>query len=298
MGATQSSDKAFQPKVWNDFALAYFDRKMGLGALAAVDDTLKAKPGETVNFPYFKAVGAAEKPAQTDSLQVDRLRDDAFNCTVYEIGKAVGWKAKARRVSAATPTAEDQEALSQIGRVIAEQVDVDLIAVMNGSGAYVDGLIQTGATDTCNVRDLLKSKIIGFGDKQDKAVAIVMHSLDFMNMMADSTAGFLSALATDPLYDRPGFMGRILGCALFVLDTVPRATDIVGKKAYYHFIMKANPYGFIYAEDLNLEKDRDILAREDLLAGTMWIGVTTLHAKIASNDYRVTRGLFSTNVAA
>ena len=45
----------------------------------------------------------------------------------------------------------------------------------------------------------MKSKVMGFGDKSDQAIACAIHSQDFLNMFTDNTVGFLKADATDPL---------------------------------------------------------------------------------------------------
>ncbi len=298
MSATQSGDVGFVPKVWSDHIEAYFNRKMGIGQLALMNDQLKAAPGETVNFPYFKAIGEAQEPAQDEGLEVEALQDDSFDCTVKEIGKAVGWKDKALVVSA-NPGGQHGEAQRQIGRVFAEKVDTDLVTLINAASAnYTDGFIATTTgTHNANIRLLMQSKITGFGDKQDEAVAVAMHSQDFMNIMIDSTAAFLAANATDPFYGLPGFQGRLLGMALFVLDTMPAVSGgINSKKAWYHFIFKPNPFGIYMKRDMSPEQDRDILHRETVVSATMWYGVCSLHGKVAATDLRVTRGAFATSL--
>lgn len=299
MSATNSSDVKFVPKVWSDHINAYFDRKMGLGQLAMMDKTLEAEVGETVNFPYFKKIGDAQEPLESEGLEVEALQDDSFSVTVKEIGKAVGWKKKALRKSAAKQGTQEDEAQSQIAQVLAEKVDKDIISTINANGASVAGYVATTNTQTANVRDLLKSKIMGFGDKSDQAVACAIHSLDFMSMFSDNTAGFLKADATDPLFGSPGFQGRLLGMAIFTLDSMPEVPGgIAGKKAYQHFIFKANPFGIYMAEEMLVEKDRDILHRENVVAATMWYGVLSLHAKVSSDDKRIIKGAFVTELSA
>jgi hypothetical protein len=302
MGATRTTDVAFVPKVWSDHINAYFDRKMGLGQLAVVDKTLQGAPGETVTFPYFKAIGAAQEPTQDEGLEVEALVDDSFSCTVKEIGKAVGWKDKARRKSAANKTGikdnsvQEAEAQRQIARVFAEKVDADIITTINTSGAYCDGYVEA-STGLATIQNLLKSKITAFGDKQSDAIAVAMHSQDFLNIMTDSTAGFLKADANHPFYGLPGFEGTLLGMALFVLDTMPAAPNVNSKKAWYHFIFKANPFGIYMAEDMEPEMDRDMLHRENLVSATMWYGILSLHGKVAATDLRIARGVFGTTVS-
>jgi len=297
MSATQASDVAFVPKVWSDHINAYYDRKMGLGSLAVMDKTLQSEPGETANFPYFKTIGAAQEPAEDEGLEVEALQDDAFSVTVKEIGKAVGWKDKSRRKSSANKKGirpngiQEGEAQRQISRVFAEKVDADIITEINSVGNYSAGYVATSSTHTCTVQKILQSKITAFGDKQSDALAIAMHSQDFLSMMTDTTTGFLKADANDPFYDRPGFEGRLLGMALFTLDTMPSVT-IDSTAAHYHFIFKANPFGIYMAEDMDPEMDRDILHRETILAATMWYGVLALHGKVATDDKRIARGAF------
>lgn len=296
MGATVAADVVFRPKVWSDHAMAYFDRKMSLGQLALVDKTLTSAPGETVNFPYYKAIGAAQSPSESEGLEVEALEDDSFSVTVAECGKAVGWKDKSKRVGAQKDP--EGEAQRQIGRVIAEKVDTDLQTLINVSDNYVTGFTAAGASDKFTLSELLKLKIACFGDKMGQAIAVSMHSLNYATMMTDTTSGMLKMDANDPFYGVEGFMGRILGMAIFVLDTSLRVSDQGAKKTYAVHIFKANPFGIYMAEELMFEKDRDILHRENIVAATCWYGTLGLHAKVATNDYRIGRGTYASEVAA
>lgn len=290
MSATQSSDFVFEPKVWKDHIRAYFDKKLVFGAIASKDDSLMAAPGETVNFPYFKAIGAVEEPAEDEGLSVDKLQDDSFSCTVKEVGKAVGIKKKAFKKSATTKEAIISEIQSQLGRVHAEKVDADLISEINTSGNYQQGYTSvTAATDYMNVRNLVQAKITGFGDKAEDAVAVQMHSLQFLDLLKDSTAGFLKADALDPFWGMGGFMGRILGMAVFVSDQCPAGGTIDSKSSKHAFLHKVNPYGIIMKQDMELESDYDTLQREWVFTSNEWYGVKSFHAKINSLDYKTVR---------
>lgn len=296
MSATQSADFVFRPKVWKDHIRAYFDKKLVFGAIAARDESLVAAPGETVNFPYFKAIGAVEEPGEDQGLIVDKLADDSFSSTVKEVGKAVGVKKKAFIISAAKKEAIISEVQQQLARVHAEKLDLDLLTEMGTTGNYVAGYQAAAAGDTMNIRTMLEGKVVGFGDKQDQSVAIQMHSLQFMDLMKDSTAGFLKADAVDPMYGMGGFEGRFLGLALFVSDQIPRAADVGGKQTRTAFIHKMNPYGVIMKQDMELESDYDTLQREWVFTSNEWYAVKSFHAKINSLDYKTTRLVTTTSV--
>ncbi len=284
------ADFAFTPKVWADHVDAYFDKKLVFGAFALVDRTLSAAPGTTQNFPYFKAITAAEEPAADEALTVGKLEDDSFSCTIKEIGKAVGIRRAALRASATKQDRIFSEVQSQIGRVQAEKVDADLITEINTSGSYVQGYTSTtAATDKMTVQVLAEGKLVAFGDKANEASVCFMHSHNYLDLLTDSTAGFLKADANDPWYNVPGFKGRILGMALVVSDQCPAGSTIDSKTSFQCFICKPNAYGFMAAEAPDMEYDYDILHREHVFAGTQWYGVKSFHAEIATLDYRIAR---------
>lgn len=287
MSATISTDFVFEPKVWKDHIAAYFDDKLLFGAVAAIDDTLTAQPGETVNFPFFETIGAVEEPAETDALSVDNLSDDSFTATVKEVGKAVGVKKKAFKVSAARTERIIQEITAQMGRRHAEKIDDDLITEVSLSSSHTVGFTATAAADTMNVRTLMTAKVVAFGDKQDEALAVHMHSLQFLDLTIDTVAGFLKADALDPFFRTPGFQGRLLGMAIFVTDKTPKeGAQIDSKDAYRSFFHKVDPYGFIIKQDLELDADFDILNREWVFASNEWYAVKSFHKKISTLDQK------------
>lgn len=291
MAATVAADFVFQPKVWKDHVSAYFDDKLLFGAIAMRDDSLTAQPGTTQNFPYFKQIGVVEEPAETASLAVDSLSDDSFSATVKEVGKAVGVKKKAFKVSAANTERIIAEITSQMGRRHAEKIDDDLLTEMSTVGSYVDGFTATVAADTLNVRSVLKALVVGFGDHHEDAIAIQMHSKQLYDLMSDSTSGFLKADANDPMYNVPGFSGRLFGMAIFVSDKIPNngGVQIDSKDAYNAFIHKMDPYGILLKQDMEMESDYDLLAREWLFTSNQWYAVKSFHAKISALDYKTVR---------
>jgi N4-gp56 family major capsid protein len=286
MSATVAADFVFEPKVWQDHINAYFDRKLVYGAAAVVDRTLTTAPGLTVEFPYFKKIGDAEEPGETDSLQVDNMSDDSFNATVKEVGKAVGIKKKAFKKSAASQDTILSQAQMQLARVMAEKVDKDLLTEFSGAGNFVNGFTATAAAQVMNPANLLKAKIAGLGDRSNEALVCFMHSKQYLDMLTDTTAGFLKADANDPMYMVQGFMGRLLGMAIVVVDTIPAGSTIDSKNSYRAFIHTAEPYGIMMKQDIEVEEDYDILAREHVVASNQWYAVKSFHAKIDAANYR------------
>lgn len=292
MGATVAADFAFEPKVWGDHVSAYFDRKLVYGAFALRDNTLTSEPGMTQNFPYFKAVGAAEEPAESDSLSVDNLEDDSFSCTVKEVGKAVGIKKKAFKKSAARSERIVSEIQAQIGRVMAEKVDGDLLDLIKHDDNSTQGFLAAAAADKMSAANLIKAKITAFGDKHKDAMVCFMHSLQYLDLYTDSGTGLIKADANDPAYLIEGFEGRIGGMALVTVDSTPKhgaPTQIDSKDAYRATIHKPNSYGIMLKQDMEMESDYDILARQWVFTGNQWYGVCSFHAKVSASDKKAAR---------
>lgn len=273
---TQSSDFAFAPKVWQDHIMAYFDRKLVYGAFALRDDSLTASPGLTQNFPYFKKIGAAQKPAEDEGLTVDSLTDDSFSVTVIEVSKAVGVSKKAFKVSAARTERVIQEIHEQIGRVMAEQVDADLQTALNASSTLGYLSAAGNSYGVMNIKNLNIGKLVAFGDKHKDSIVCFMHSMQYLDFMVDSSAGFLQANALDPMFMVEGFEGRFGGMGVVTVDTVQKnqgnGTQINSKNCYDAMICKANAYGFMVKQEMELESDYDILHRQWVFAGDQWYG--------------------------
>lgn len=289
MSATTSADFVFTPKVWKDHIDAYFRRRLVAGAFALQDNTLTSAPGTTINFPYFKKIGAAEEPTEDEGLAVDKLSDDSFTSTVKEVSKAVGVKKKAFKTSAAATDKIISEVQRQIARVMAEKIDSDLITEFSTGGNFTSGFTAAATTDVMNVANLNKGRITAFGDLFQDASVCFMHSLQFMDLMNSSPAGFLQANALDPMFLVQGFSGRLLGMALVVTDNLGSAAGsggLSGHTVYNSYIHKENAYGFIVKQDMEIESDYDILHREWVFTGDHWYAVKSFHAKVSAQDLK------------
>jgi len=287
MTATTAADFVFQPKVWSDHVKAYFDKMLVFGAFAVRNNELQAEgSGLTVNFPYFKAIGAAEEIAENASLTVDSLSDDSFSATVFEVGKAVGFTKKAFKKSAASQEKILAEATSQIGRVHAEKVDAKLLAEIETS--HTQGFLATGAGDTMNIRTLNVAKTVAFGDKHMQSVVCFMHSLQMLDLQNDPTSGFMKADANDPMNMIQGYSGKYLGMNIVVNDQMTKLGAQIGAKdAYRAIICKEGAYGIMSKQDMEFDTDKDILAREIYITGNEWYAVKNFDKKISNLDKKI-----------
>jgi N4-gp56 family major capsid protein len=289
MSATKSTDWNFNPVVWQTHIDAYFRTKLVYGAFASTEASLTSEPGTTITFPYFKTIGAVEEPAEDEGLTVDNLSDDSFTATVKEVGKAVGIKKKAFKKSAAAADRLMGEAQRQIGRRMAEKVDADLLTEFSAGSNYTAGFDATLTTDLMSANQLLTARVVGYGDRQDEAKVVFMHSAQWLDLMTNSSSGFMVANALDPNVLVKGFMGYLLGMAIVVVDSVPAGVAISGKRVFNAFMHTESAYAFITKQDLEVEDDYDILMREWVVTGNQWYAVKSYHSKISALNVRTVR---------
>lgn len=297
MARTLASDFGFQPQVAKDHIQAYFRKKLVFGAFAYSDNTLKGEDGDVIDFPFYGKIGAAEKPAETGVLTVDNLTDGSFQATVFEAGKAVGFTKKSLRKHANGPEGAFMEASRQIAQVHEELLEDELLGVMNNVANH-DVVAAAADTVLLNIRLINQWRLTGFGDRADEAVACFIHSHNYLDFINDTTAGFLKMDAQSPWYQVPGYQGSLFGMAVVITDNVPREADINGKRVYGGFMCKANAYGYMMAQETEIEDDYDILAREYVLTGNQWYAVRGFHKAIASDDVRLLKFSVQSSVPA
>lgn len=298
MPAMSSSDVVFEPKVWSDHVQAYFDEKLVYGAFALKNYDLTTEgTGLTVNFPYYKQIGEAEEPEEDESLTVDSLSDDSFSATVFEVGKAIGIKKKVFKKSADTTAGIISEAHRQMARRHAEKVDSHLNTEINTAGNFTEGYKATAAGNTTTNKLLLTAKVKAFGDKHDESVVCFMHSLQWLDMMTDSTAGFLKAEANDPLSAVKGYTGTMFDMAIVIVDSVKKNVggQIDSKDNYQAHFHKINSYGIMEKQDVEFDEDKDILAREKIFTSNQWYAIKSFHTKISDDDKKT--GTFITTIS-
>jgi len=292
MGSTTTSDLAFEPKVWSDHIKAYFDKFLVFGAYALRNNQLSGEgTGLLVSFPYFNAIGAAEEPGETDIVTVDKLTDGSFSCTVFEVAKAVGFKKKAFKKSSASQDEIMSEAMRQLARVHAEKIDSKLNDEISADANSVVGFLAVDATGKTTVDVLTEARIVAFGDKFQQGSVCFMHSLQYLSLIKNSGSGFLKADANDPGFMVNGYVGKLVGMGIVVTDQVKKNVDgqIAGVDNYRGLIAKENAYGIITKQEMEMDSDKDILAREYIVASNEWYGVKSFHAKISADDKKAAR---------
>lgn len=298
---TWAADIKFEPKTYSDHVKAYFDTKLVLGAFAVRNSDLMGEgKGLVVNFPYYNTIGEAEEPEENEKVGIDNLTDDSFNTSVFEVAKGVGFSQKSFLSTADSKAGMIEEGMSQIGRRFAERVEKKLleeIFTYSGTPTGSPGLTEASynnmvigykaakATDVMNPRIFLEARELAFGDKADETAVCFMHTLQLLDLMTDTTSGFLKADANSPWNFLGGFQGTLFGTPIIRYDGVPKASaQVANTDAYVAHFHKANAFGIIEKEDVTMTEDFDAAARKYFVVGNQWYGVKSFDRKIHSLD--------------
>lgn len=242
------------PDVWADMVQAKFKGAMILGTLALDDSTLEGKPGDTVNFPKWTALGEAEDLTEGTPMTPEQLGTDPGNsATIKEAGKAVELTDKSRLVAFGDPYAETQR---QLGVLIARKIDKDLTAA-----AEAPGVITVDASTAALSWNVMVSGIEKFGDEwdPDNMAGLVIHSVQRAALLRDPN--FISAdkLGAGAVIPR-GVIGQVGGVNIYVSDRVTK-TGTGADTTYNALLLRRGALGLLYKRRPIVETDRDILAR-------------------------------------
>ncbi|MFI5686782.1 N4-gp56 family major capsid protein [Streptomyces sp. NPDC051636] len=241
------------PDVWADMVQAKFKGALILGTLAVDDNTLEGKPGDSVSFPKWTALGEAEDLTEGTPMTPEQLGTNPGNsATIKEAGKAVELTDKSRLVAFGDPYAETQR---QLGVLIARKIDKDLTAA-----AEATGVITVDASTKALSWDVMVSGIERFGDEWDpeNMAGLVIHSVQRAALLRDPN--FISAdkLGTGAVIPR-GVIGQVGGVNIYVSD---RVTVTPGTTPTYNaLLIRRGSLGLLYKRRPIVETDRDILAR-------------------------------------
>ncbi|MCL7380891.1 hypothetical protein [Streptomyces sp. 35G-GA-8] len=105
------------PGVWAGMVQSKFKGAVVLGTMALNDTTLEGEPGDSVNFPKWKALGEAEDLAEGTAVPPEQLgTDPGDSTTIEEAGEAVEITERARLVAFGDPYTERQRQLGVIAR--------------------------------------------------------------------------------------------------------------------------------------------------------------------------------------
>lgn len=243
------------PEVFADLAQASFTGKVKvLGSPAVIEDTtLVGQPGETINFPKWGSLSELDDLTKGVAMTPVELAQTEASAIIKEAGKAVVINDRDKLTILGGSGAE-AEAVRQFGVLASRKIDGDLIT----EAVAAAGLTATAAVGgTTLTWSRLVDAFALFGDdfEPEEFAGIYINSAQMAEAFKDSQ--FIDASKVgDSSILRRGVIGLLGGVPVYVTNRVAAKTIL---------LMKQNVLGALYKRRPEVEQDRDILKRQDVL---------------------------------
>ena len=255
MGQTTMLANLIDPEV----LATYIDKKLihniVFAPLAEVDTTLVGAPGDTIKFPYYSYIGAAEDLTEASAISTVSLNASTVSVQIKEAGKGVEVTDTAMLSAYGNPV---EEIGSQLVKAVADKVDIDFLTTMGGATQVYSTSTSQAAI---GVQDLANSLEL-FGEDIDGKKTLIVSPKTYTAIRNTKDWAPASEFAAGALVR--GAVGQIFGCDIIVSNRLRNANAL--KECAY--IVKPRALRLVLKRETLLEADRDILRRVNVYTAT------------------------------
>jgi len=229
------------PQVLADFVDQKLINNIVFAPLADVDTTLVGNPGDTLEFPTYAYIGAADDLTEGSAMSAVSLNASTVSVKIKEAGKAVDITDTARLSAYGNPVSEIG---NQLLKSMSDKVDIDFLATMNGIGSQMTRSGVSAVIDISNALEL-------FGEDIDGQKGLLVPPALYTKIRNTKDWAPASEFAAGALVR--GAVGQIFGCDIIVSNRL--------KTANQAYIVKPGALKLVLKRDSLVESDRDILSR-------------------------------------
>ena len=209
------------PEVVADLVDTNYGANITLLPLTVMDNTLVGQPGDTLKFPAFRYIGAAEEINENGQITATLLTSYAVPATVKKYAKAVTLTDEARLSGYGDPVGE---AAAQLARAIDHAVDDALFHQL--TGLSYQRLYPVAALSAGAVADALTL----FWEALDEPKVLLVDPAGFAALRKDEDYIRASDLGQRMIFS--GVVGEIWGCQIVVTSKI-KADAAAGEKRWY-----------------------------------------------------------------
>ena len=248
MGETTKLANLIDPEV----LAAYIDKKLidkiVFAPLAEVDTTLVGAPGDTIKFPFYSYIGAADDLTEGSAISTVSLNASSVSVRIKEAGKGVEITDSAILSAYGDPV---EQIASQMLKSLADKVDIDFLATMNGAAST---MTVSGVSTVLDISNALEK----FGEDIDGRKSLIVPPALYTSIRNTKDWCPASEFAAGALVR--GAVGQIFGCDIMVSNRLRTSGNA--------YIVKPGALRLILKRDTMLEADRDILRRVNVYTAT------------------------------
>lgn len=237
----------FNPQVVADLIDSKLIDRITFAPLAKIDNTLVGRAGNTVTLPYYSYIGIAQAVAEGTDIPIKQLTQSTKQVTIVKYGIATQLTDEAALSGYGDPIGE---ATNQIVTSIADAVDNQLLAALNGNTTNV-------FTPAANlVPSDIPLALAKFGEDSDGPKVLIVDPDFYAKLLVDNWVP-ASEIAAD--IKIRGVVGMSYGCQVMVSNRVHGGN--------FH-IVKPGALALFMKRDTMVETDRDILNQSTVIAGS------------------------------
>lgn len=232
------------PEVMADMISAKLTNAIRFSTVAEIDNTLVARPGDTVTIPVWSYIGnAADLAEGVADVPVVMSATDS-TATVKKVAKSVELTDEVALSGYGDPLGE---AANQVALAIAGKVDADILTAL-----------KTTALTAGNVANIIDHSqvvagVMAFLDEEvGQPMFLFVHPYQYGELQLDA-----KFQESTPEMLRSGIVGRIAGCDVVVSKQIVNGAPVLAKLGAVKVFMK---------KDVAVETQRNILAKTTVIA--------------------------------
>ena len=239
--ATRITD-LINPDVLADMISAELPNAIVFAPLAIVGTRLEGRAGNTITMPKFSYIGDAVEVGEGEDIPISKMETSETTVTVKKACKGVELTDEAVLNGYGDSVGE---AKSQIVMSLASKIDNDMIAALR------DEAQLTQPVSTIDVGTLIHAKA-KFGEKVNQPAVLLINSSQYVELASQ----ILSRENTDKVL-MDGVVGKVAGLQVVISDKLKNEA----------FIVAAGALGLEYKRRVQVETDRDIIAKTTIMTG-------------------------------
>jgi len=239
------------PEVIADLVETELGARVTLLPVTAQDDTLTGQPGDTLKFPAFSYIGAADAVSENGLITASLLSSVSKPVSVKKYAKAVTLTDEARLSGYGDPVGE---AARQLAHAIDHAVDDALFAQL--AACPYSRLYPITALSASAIADALTL----FGDELEGDKLLLVDPAGFAALRKDTSYIRASDLGQRMIFS--GVVGEVWGCQIVVSTKIKADATL---KEFRYYIVKPGALRLVNKQGTFLEVKREAEYMRDTL---------------------------------
>lgn len=238
--ATKIAD-LINPEVLTDMISAELPNAIVFAPLAVVETEVEGRAGNTITMPRFGYIGDAVDVEEGADIPISKMETSETQVTIKKAGKGVELTDEAVLNGYGDNVGE---AKSQIVMALGNKIDNDMLTSLQGATLTASGAMTVSGLLTAKAK---------FGEKVNQPSVLIINSANYVKIVTE----VVSLENTDKaLID--GVVGKIGGMQVAISD------KLANTEAY---IVAVGALGLAYKRRVQVETDRDIIAKVNVITG-------------------------------